>query len=212
MQRGETLLDLPRLEAAAVANDPFDHVVVPGFVRPDALPALGADFPPIGKGGSYPREALRYGAMFAALIAELESAAMRNAFAAKFAIDLGGRPVMLTVRGHTRARDGRIHADSSTKLLTALIYLNDGWAEDGGRLRLLRSPHDLEDYAIEVLPAFGTLLAFRCAANAWHGHKPFAGPRRTIQVNWVTSEAVKRRELARHSFSARVKALFGARA
>ncbi len=144
------------------------------------------------------------------MIEGIESDSMRRAFSAKFNIDLEGRPVMITVRGHTRAKDGRIHADSKTKLLTALIYFNDDWNAEGGRLRLLRSNRDLEDCAAEVAPDKGTLLAFRCTENAWHGHKRYVGPRRAIQINWVTSEAVKRREIARHTFSARVKSLLGA--
>ena len=206
------LLDLSRFAATPMARDPFDHLIVPGFIAPAALPALNADFPAIAKGGSYPPEVLRFGPAFAALIEEIEGEAMRRAFAAKFGVDLEGRPVVITVRGHTRAKDGRIHADSKTKLLTALLYFNDDWNAEGGRLRLLRSQRDLENYAAEVPPDKGTLLAFRCTENAWHGHKPFVGPRRTIQVNWVTSEAVKQREIARHSFSARVKSIFAARA
>jgi hypothetical protein len=205
------LLDLARFASTPLARDPFDHLIVPGFIAAAALPALNADFPEIAKGGSYPTEVLRFGPAFAALIEEIESDAMRKAFAAKFDIDLDGRPVVVTVRGHTRAKDGRIHTDSKSKLLTALLYFNDDWSAEGGRLRLLRSNRDLENYAAEVPPDKGTLLAFRCTDNAWHGHKPFIGPRRTIQVNWVTSEAVKQREIARHSFSARVKSLFAAR-
>ena len=41
-------------------------------------------------------------------------------------------------------------------------------------------------------------------------HKPFSGPRRVIQFNWVTSEAVVRREQNRHRFSAWMKKLRGA--
>ncbi len=207
-----SLLDLPRFAATALVREPFDHLIVPGFIAAAALPALNRDFPAIAKGGSYPTEALKFGGAFAALIEELESDALRRAFAKKFGIDLEGRPVMITVRGHTRAKDGRIHTDSKTKLLTARLYFNDDWSAEGGRLRLLRSARDLEDYVAEVPPDKGTLLAFRCAENAWHGHKPFVGPRRTIQINWVTTEAVKRREIARHSLSARMKSLFGARA
>lgn len=206
------VLDLGRLETTPVARAPFDHVIVSGFIRPDTLPALNAAFPPIAKGGSYPPEVLRYGPAFAGLIEEIEGDALRKAFEAKFGMVLEGKPVMITVRGHTRAKDGRIHTDSKTKLLTALLYFNDDWGSDGGRLRLLRSNGNLDDYAVEVPPDKGTLLAFRCTGNAWHGHKPFVGPRRAIQINWVTSEAVKQREIARHSFSARVKSLFSLRA
>lgn len=206
------ILDIARFAATPLAHEPFDHLIVPGFIASGALPGLNADFPAIAKGGSYPTESLKFGGAFAALVEEIESDAMRRAFAEKFDIDLAGRPVMITVRGHTRAKDGRIHTDSKTKLLTALLYFNDDWNAEGGRLRLLRSGSDLEDYAAEVPPDKGTLLAFRCTETAWHGHKPFVGPRRTIQINWVTSESVKQREIARHSFSARVKSIFGARA
>ena len=206
------ILDLARFAATPLVRQPFDHLIVPGFIAPAALPGLNADFPAIAKGGSYPTESLRFGSAFAALIQDLESDALRRAFSEKFEIDLEGRSVMITVRGRTRAKDGRIHTDSKTKLLTALLYFNDDWNAEGGRLRLLRSSRDLEDFAAEVPPDKGTLLAFRCGENAWHGHKPCVGPRRTIQINWVTSEAVKKRELARHRFSALMKSLFGATA
>ena len=76
-------------------------------------------------------------------------------------------------------------------------------------MRLLRSPDDLSDYVAEVPPDRGTLLLFRNGPNAWHGFEPFEGPRRVIQVNWVTDESVVRREGARHQFSAFMKRLFG---
>src|SRR3546814_18865603 len=87
-------------------------------------------------------------------------------------------------------------------LVTALIYLNSAWESDGGRLRMLTGPDDLEDYAAEVPPEDGTLVAFRCTPDAWHGHKPFVGQRRSIQLNWLTEAAVLTRELRRHAFSA----------
>ena len=76
---------------------------------------------------------------------------------------------------------------------------------EGGRLRLLRSGTNLEDVILEVPPTEATLLAFRRSNNSWHGHKPFSGARRVIQFNWVTSEAVVRREQNRHRFSAWIK-------
>ena len=109
---------------------------------------------------------------------------------------------MVTLRGQSRAKDGRIHRDSDSKLLTALIYLNREWDADGGRLRLLRKPDDIEAYAAEVPPDQGTLIAFRCSENAYHGHKPHIGPRRSLQLNWVTNDSVVKRELSRHGLSA----------
>ena len=79
------------------------------------------------------------------------------------------------------------------------------------RLRFLSiSGNNLDDMILEVPPTEGTLLAFRRSNNSWHGHKPFSGPRRVIQFNWVTSEAVVRREQNRHRLSAWIKKLRGA--
>jgi Rps23 Pro-64 3,4-dihydroxylase Tpa1-like proline 4-hydroxylase len=130
--------------------------------------------------------------------------------AQKFGISLAGRPTMYTVRGFTRARDGKIHPDSETKLITVLLYLNDdSWPSDGGRLRLLRSATDLEDFVEEVEPAGGTLLVFKREDYSWHGHHSFEGPRRAIQLNWVTDESVVRREQGRHGFGSLLKRVFG---
>jgi hypothetical protein len=201
-------LDLARLAATPLVREPFDHVIVPEFLVPAAASAVARDFPEISHGGSFPARGLACGAAFEALLQELHSPQLAAALSEKFDLDLADRPVMITVRGLSRLKDGRIHADSDDKLLTGLIYINDGWQSEGGRLRLLRSPDDMEDYVAEIPPHQGTLLAFRCAEHAWHGHKPYAGVRRSIQINWMRDERVVRRELARHGFAARVKRLF----
>ena len=91
--------------------------------------------------------------------------------------------------------------------MTALIYMNDSWESQTGRLRLVRSETDLNDVIAEVPPEQGTLLVFRNDPNAWHGFEPFSGPRRVIQLNWVTDASVVRREQARHRLSAFFKRL-----
>ncbi len=201
-------LDLAALDATPVAAAPFPHLIVPGFVPAEAVSALSGDYPQIDQPGSFPLADLRFGPAFGAFIDELESAAVRDLFAAKFTLDLAGRPTMITVRGQARASDGRIHADAPSKLITVLIYMNEAWEAPGGRLRVLRSRDDLDDAAAEVPPAAGTLLAFRVTPHSWHGHAPANGPRRVIQLNWVTSDAVVRRERFRHGVSARLKRLF----
>jgi SM-20-related protein len=201
------MLDLELLRAAPLERDPFDFVVVPGFVRRDALPAILADFPPIRGSGSYPVESLDYGAGFAGLVAALTGPALGQVVAEKFDVDLRGRPTMLTVRGNSDGKDGRTHTDSETKIITLLLYLNPVWEPAEGRLRLLRGPGDLDDYAREVVPLAGTMLAFRRSGRSFHGHRPHTGPRRALQLNWVTDAEVVRRELGRHRWSARVKKL-----
>ncbi len=114
---------------------------------------------------------------------------------------------MTTVRGVCAARDGRIHRDSRTKLVTVLLYLNSKWESPNGRLRLLRSPTDLTDVVAQVPPDAGTLLVFRNDENAWHGFEPVEGRRRVIQLNWVTDSGVVWREQARHRMSAWFKRL-----
>ncbi|HEY1722169.1 MAG TPA: 2OG-Fe(II) oxygenase [Magnetospirillaceae bacterium] len=205
-------LDIAAFDTVPLAADPYPHVIVPGFLGRDGLSEVSRDFPRIDMGGSFPPDALSYGRGFADLLAAMEGEAVRHAVERKFGIDLAGRPSMCTVRGMTRERDGQIHRDALFKIVTLLLYLNDGWTTDGGRLRVLRSNDNLEDYVTEIPPEGGTLFAFLCTPNAWHGHKPFDGPRRSIQLNYVSDVQMMNRELARHRFSARmkkVKRIFG---
>jgi len=199
-------LDIDALRATPLAREPYDHVIVPGFVRGDALQPLVRDYPRIDRAGSFPAGDLAYGPAFGALLDELDSDALREAIEHKFAVDLAGRPTMVTVRGRCQAKDGQIHTDSREKIITVLIYMNAAWEKDGGRLRVLRST-DLDDVAAEVPPVAGTLLAFRRSEKSFHGHRPFVGERRVVQLNWLTSAAVARREELRHRVSALAKKL-----
>jgi SM-20-related protein len=202
-----SVLDLERLRAAPLIREPFEFVVVDEFVREDVLPAILADFPEIRRTGSFPIDTLAHGPAFAALVAALRGAALRCAIGEKFEVDLGDRPTLLTVRGRSDGRDGHIHTDSPSKIITLLLYMNRVWDHPEGRLRLLRGPVDLEDYAREVIPLAGTMLAFRRSDRSFHGHHPHYGERRSLQLNWVSDTAVVRRELGRHRWSARLKAL-----
>jgi hypothetical protein len=201
------LLDLARLKDSPLRRDPFDFVVVEDFLACGNLPALVEEFPAVPGHGSYPLSTLVCGPLFGQLAEELEGGEMRGAIEAKFAIDLAHRPTMITLRGRSDGKDGGIHTDSATKLITVLIYMNLGWNEPAGRLRLLRGPKDLRDYVAEVPPLAGTLVAFRRGAASYHGHEAHVGERRSIQLNWVTDARVVRRELGRHVWSARLKAL-----
>ena len=202
-----SVLDLDRLRAASLSRDPFDFIVVEEFVRREALPSLLADFPEIRRHGSFPVDSLAGGPGFAGLVAELTGAELRGAIEDKFGIDLAGLPTMVTVRGWSDAKDGRIHTDSATKIITLLLYMNPVWDRAEGRLRLLRGPQDLENYAAEIAPLAGTMVAFRRSERSFHGHHLHKGERRSLQLNWVNDGAVVRRELARHRWSARLKAL-----
>ncbi len=204
------MLNLDALRGAALQRDPFDHLVVPRFIAQDALTAIERDFPPIAAPGSFPLASLRFGPAFERLSEALQGSEMSAVLGEKLDLPLTEHPTMITVRGMARATDGKIHTDSGGKLATVLLYINDGWSAEGGRLRLLRSPGDIEYYAVDVPPDAGTLLAFPCTENAWHGHKPFIGARRSLQLNWVRDAGYLRKEQIRHRVSAFFKrARFG---
>ncbi|WP_366657364.1 2OG-Fe(II) oxygenase [Fodinicurvata sp. EGI_FJ10296] len=203
------MIRLDRLDETPLATDPFNYVVVKDFLTPEGLDAARKAYPEVPGPGSHPPDGLAIDGAFQSLIDELQGSAFRSAVERKFDIDLTDRPTMYTVRGYCRSRDGKIHTDSKTKLITVLLYMNDdGWPNASGRLRLLRNGTDLEDYADEVEPAGGTLLIFKRADNSWHGHHSYEGPRRAVQLNWVTDQSVVDREQGRHGFSSRIKKLF----
>lgn len=197
------VVDLEALRRAEVQRDPFSYLTVPNFIRAEAFEEVSAGFPEVAHPGSFPLAVLKYGAGFSALAQDLESPELGKIVSEKLNVALESRPTMITVRGQSSdVIDGKIHTDSRTKLVTALIYMNDNWESDKGRLRLLRSRDDLDDVLTEVPPEKGALLLFRNDPNAWHGYEPFSGPRRVVQLNWVTSKFVVRREQFRHRVSA----------
>ncbi len=200
-------IDIEAFRDTALSREPFPYAIVPGFVRRKAMEAIQRDFPDVPLPGSFPLPTVTYGKAFAAFMDAIRGEAFTDAVEKKFAIDLSQRPTMITVRGTSRAEDGQIHTDSVTKLITVLIYMNGKWESPKGRLRLLRSPDNLNDVIAEVPPDEGTLLIFKNQPNAWHGFEAFEGPRRVIQLNWVTDKGVVWREQTRHKVSAFFKRL-----
>ena len=198
-------LKLDAFRATPLVREPFQHLIVPGFVGPAALSAINADYPKISTTGSFPVDQVSFGPAFQTMLDDLEGDEFRAAFEEKFQLDLEGRPTVTTGRGRCDARDGKIHTDSTSKIITVLLYMNESWENAGGRLRLLRSASDLKNFIVEVPPVAGTLLAFKRSDNSWHGHEPFAGERRVIQFNWLTSEGNRQIAMLRHHTSAAFK-------
>jgi hypothetical protein len=119
-----------------------------------------------------------------------------------FDLELTDRPALVTLRGQCSARDGRIHTDSRSKILSLLLYLNEGWQSPEGRLRLLRTPYDINDYAVEIPPTLGSLVGFSRGDGSWHGHTPFIGQRRVLQLNYLQSARASWVGGLRHRLSA----------
>jgi SM-20-related protein len=201
------LLDYDALKRTPLQTEPYEWLIVPDFVVADSFDDILKDYPSVPGPGSHPPSELQIKGRFADLIAELDGPKFRDLIQEKFGTDLRDYPTMYTVRGYCRRADGKIHTDSETKIITVLLYMNQRWDADGGRLRVLRSGTDLTDYAAEVPPHGGTLLVFKRSETSWHGHEPFEGQRRAVQMNWVTGADVVAYEQRRHRISTTLKKL-----
>lgn len=202
-----TLLNFERIRNAALRRDPYPYMVVEDVIDTDAIASVIRDFPAIDFPGSIPVSEVSHGPAFAALLKELNGDEFRRTIASRFGLDLSDRPIMTTVRGVMRDKDGRIHTDSKTKVITVLVYFNEDWQDDGGHLRILRNGTDLEDFVEEIPPRLGTMVIFQVTDNCWHGHKPVVGKRLSIQMNYLTGEAAKGKHQFFHRLSARLKKL-----
>ena len=179
------MFDLAAFAAAPLQTDPFDYLIVPGFIRPDALAALNRDFPAIEGPSNHPPERLRYGPSFATFLDSLQSPELAALYGRKFGVDLAGCHATIAIRRYCEATDGNIHTDHKSKVITVLFYFNQRWPHEGGRLRLLRSATDMDDYAAESVPEGGAMLAFRRTDHSWHGHQPHVGERRILQLSYT---------------------------
>jgi SM-20-related protein len=178
-------INLDALRAAQLHTDPFDFMVVPGFLSADILAQVNADYPAIDTAANHALENLQYGPAFEALMVQLQSPAFAAALGQCFDMDLTSLPTTVTVRKYCERTDGNIHTDHKSKVITVLVYFNESWEHDDGQLRMLRSKGDIEDYTAQVPPLGGTLLAFRRTDHSWHGHTRFVGERRMVQVNFL---------------------------
>ncbi len=187
------LFDYDAFEQAPLERDPFDYLIVPHFIRPAALEAINADYPAIEGPGNFAPERLRYGPAFATFIDALQGPELAARFSARFGVELGDCHPTIAIRRYSEATDGNIHTDHKSKVVTVLFYLNPDWPHEGGRLRLLRSATDLEDHVAESVPEAGAMLAFRRTDHSFHGHKPFVGERRILQLSYTKGGDTARR-------------------
>ena len=197
-------VNIDALADAAVKQEPYPHTVIKNFIQADKLQAVCAAFPELSDGGVFNCNDTNTQDALAAFINELHDDEMRSLLSEKFDVDLKDKPIMATLRGLSRAKDGRIHTDSKDKVITILVYLNENWTHDTGNLRVLRSDN-IDDYADEVTPEAGTCLIFKVTDNCWHGYKPFIGSRRQIMFNFLISDSALKRHKSSHGLSAFVK-------
>jgi Rps23 Pro-64 3,4-dihydroxylase Tpa1-like proline 4-hydroxylase len=181
------LLNIAAFENTPLQNDPFDFLIAQDVISTEDLEHVNRDYPAIDIPANYKPKDLQYGPAFRQLLEEIESPAFEAAVERKFDVSLENTEKSITVRKYSELSDGNIHTDHWSKVITVLLYFNREWQQEGGKLRLLRSKTDIEDYAAEAAPVGGTLLAFRRSHKSFHGYKRFEGERRMMQVNWVKS-------------------------
>jgi hypothetical protein len=179
------MINLKALQSAELHTDPFDYMVVPGFLSPEVLARVNEDYPAIETAANHALENLQYGPAFETLMEELRAPAFATTLGERFDMDLASLPTTVTVRKFCERTDGNIHTDHKSKVITVLVYFNESWGHEDGQLRMLRSKRDIEDYAAQVPPLGGTLLAFRRTDHSWHGHTRFVGERRMVQLNYL---------------------------
>jgi Rps23 Pro-64 3,4-dihydroxylase Tpa1-like proline 4-hydroxylase len=180
-----SVLDLAAIDSAPLQQDPFDFMVARNVIHDDLIAQLNRDYPEIDQPANYSPKDLEYGPSFRQLLEELDSPEFEQHVAQKFNVDLTGAVKTITVRKYSEPSDGNIHTDHWSKIITLLVYFNPEWEQEGGRFRVLRSGTDIDDFAAEVAPVAGTVLAFHRCNKSWHGYRPFKGERRMVQMSWV---------------------------
>jgi hypothetical protein len=208
------MLDIARLARSdtQVVREPFHCLVACAQLADGDREPLRSDFPAYAGAGFFPWDAADCGPAVNALVGELTSPAFADAIGCQLGLpDLGSRPTLVTLCRALNRRHGTIHTDSRSKIATALLYLNEHWnPEDGGCLRLLRREDDIDSLVVpEIPPLYGQLVVFRRSDCSFHGHLPFEGERRVIQVAWLASEADVRRKTRRGRLSRFVKWVTG---
>lgn len=200
------LLDKNQLNLAEVDKSFFPYFHVENALSHDFEPLdLIENFPNIDSGGSFPSDNLEEG-YIKKLIQELEGDEFRAILEDKLEVDLKDAEVITTLRGFSRAKDGKIHTDSQSKIVTVLLYLNKNWDNTIGNLRLLKKNNDLEAYIQEISSEYGNLVAFKVTDNCWHGFMPFEGKRLSIQLNYIYPRSLNTHKI-RHKLSSSFKKL-----
>lgn len=205
-----TLINPEAIRNAPRSNEPFDYFLGENLLKPEAIDGLRRDFPGIDKPGYLTVDEVQLKGSFKTLIDELESDELTRVISEKWGQDLTAFPRLTTIMKKSQPKYGAIHTDGPSKVMTMLVYMNDAWsAGDGGRLRVLYDGQNFEPYKVEVPPVMGTVFGFLRSDNSWHGHRPFAGERRVVQIAWIRDADELERKKRRNSFAQRLKGIFG---
>lgn len=205
-----SLINVDAIRSAQRSGDPYDYMLGSGLLKPEAIEDLRHDFPAIQKPGYLTLEEVQLQGSFGTLVEELEGGELTEELSCIFGKNLHPYPRLTTVMKRSQPKYGAIHTDGPSKVMTMLVYMNDNWeAGDGGRLRVLYDGEHFEPYKVEVPPTMGTVFAFLRGERSWHGHQPFVGERKVVQVAWVMDAAELARKKKRNKAAQFFKGIFG---
>jgi 2OG-Fe(II) oxygenase superfamily len=208
----ETLRSEGLQNAETIAQAPFPLLLGNGILDPAAAPELDHDFPHYRGAGFFPHDKADCGPALNTLIDELTSPAFADAIGQRLGIErLSQFPVLVTLCRSLNRRHGTIHTDSRSKVASLLLYLNPEWPEgSAGCLRFLYRGDDIDaTVAPELRPLYGAFTAFKRTENSFHGHLPFEGERRVVQIAWLRDTEALERKRQRGRLSRAVKWMAG---
>lgn len=197
--------------SAIIHSEPFPYAMIPGALPDSAQATLSADFPKYDRSGFFPYLPSECGPSVQRIVDEMQAPAFADTLGDCLGVSrLSQYPTIVTIRKWSKETDGRIHNDSKSKIVTALLYMNDTWPDTSdGCFRFLSSPESFDhQVGEEVKPLYGTFTAFRRTESSWHGHLPYKGERRVIQVAWLTSKEELERKMKRGRFTRFLKQIF----
>jgi SM-20-related protein len=205
-----SLVNVEAVRNAPRSQEPFDYFLGSGLLKDEAIPELKRDFPEIDKPGYLTVNEVQLKGKFKTLIDELESPEFTEEISKKWGQDMHPYPRLTTIMKRSQPKYGAIHTDGPSKVMTMLVYMNDDWGtDDGGRLRVLYDGEHFEPYAVEVPPVMGTVFGFLRSDKSWHGHRPFSGERKVVQIAWVRNAEELERKKSRNKVAQFFKGILG---
>ncbi len=199
--------------------EPFEHIVVDGFLPDELITRVRGDFPAeklrsdivfdIGYAGHHKRQILPLDCNASAreFFAFMNSAPMLQFLEGLTGIDaLLPDPYFIGGGFHETSRGGKlgVHADFRIndqlhvqRRINLLIYLNEDWNDEWrGQLELWDKA--MVECRVRVSPVWNRCVVFSTDANTWHGHPD----------ELMTPDDVKRHSVALYYYTAS-KSLYG---
>ncbi len=115
------MIDFNKLQSAEVDKTHYPFFTLDNcLIDNSSSAALAGDFPDIKSGGSIPPSSINLKGSVKKLISDLESQEMKAILEEKLNVDLSNSEIVTTLRGYSRKKDGKIHTDSKSKIITLL--------------------------------------------------------------------------------------------